>query len=227
MGSLSISQPDQAAALANAGHKYGVPAAILVGMYGVETAYGTNVTNSSAGAVGPFQFTGADKGTGVLYPMTNTPTLAQFQQQADAAAAYLAALYKQTGGNSWTSALAAYNAGPGNIGAGAGYAQNAVAAGNSSTGQSWLKAIGFAVLNGAGAPPDVKGASTNPGQIVSNVVSGVSSAVTSTGDFLNLITSLSFWLRVGEAIAGMILLAMGLRALTGAALPMPMPIPEL
>lgn len=39
--------------------------------------------------------------------------------------------------------------------------------------------------------------------------------------FFALITSLEFWLRLGEGIAGLILIAMGLKSLTGIAIPTP------
>lgn len=72
--------------------KYGIPNAILKGVFGMETAFGANVKTSSAGAEGPFQFirsTAQQYG----YPYTNSPTIGQFQQQADSAAHYLSDLY--------------------------------------------------------------------------------------------------------------------------------------
>jgi hypothetical protein len=88
--------------------KYHVPAAILNGVFGMETDFGADVNTSSAGAVGFMQFipsTAARYG----YPLTNKPTYAQAQQQFDASAHYLSDLFKQTG--SWDSALQHYSGG--------------------------------------------------------------------------------------------------------------------
>lgn len=122
---------DQANAIAAAISVHNVPAQVFMGMYNVETGLGSGVRTSSAGAVGPFQFTGADKGTGVLYPMTNTPSLKEFQEQANAAAAYLRALYvgAPAAAHNWHFALQAYNAGPlgAQNGGGQSYADSALA----------------------------------------------------------------------------------------------------
>ena len=122
-----ISSTDAAAAIDAAAARYNVPRYVMYGMFDVETSLGAGMGTSSTGAMGPFQF---EPGTaaGYGYPMTNTPSLAQFQQQADSAAHYLSDLFRQEG-NSWTTALAAYNAGPGNTSAGMGYAARAIAAG--------------------------------------------------------------------------------------------------
>ena len=100
---------------------FSVPLQVFMGMYGVETAFGTyrradqSIVVSARGAVGPFQFTGAHKASGVPdYPMTTTPNLQQFQQQANAAAGYLLYLYNlaPSPSRSWRLALAKYNGGP-------------------------------------------------------------------------------------------------------------------
>lgn len=110
---LSIIQ--QAQAIINAARKYSVPYPVLAGVYGVETTYGYGTgtgKTSSAGAIGPFQFM---PGTAPQYgyPLTNTPNDAQFQQQADAAASYLAKHHNSSNGTDWTDAVIAYNPGGG------------------------------------------------------------------------------------------------------------------
>lgn len=49
---------------------------------------------------------------------------------------------------------------------------------------------------------------------VEGAVSGVGSAITSTADVLKALTEPETWLRVAEAVGGMVLLAMGLKTLT-------------
>jgi soluble lytic murein transglycosylase-like protein len=126
-----ISAADANQAIADAISQYNVPADVFYGMFSKETTLGANIATSSAGAVGPFQFEPATAGS-YNYPLTNTPTLQDFQAQANAAAHYLSDLYHQTG--SWLHALAAYNAGPGNIPAGLGYAADALSLGQALVG---------------------------------------------------------------------------------------------
>ncbi len=127
MAIIPFSLSEQLQAIVYACKREGVPLQVFMGMYANETALGSDVTDSTSSppAMGPFQFTGSDKGTGYLYPMTNTPSLSEFQAQATAAAAYLAELNSELG--SWRMALAGYNAGPANPGAGLGYADQALA----------------------------------------------------------------------------------------------------
>jgi|GEM_PF-4177745 len=88
--------------------KYGVPVAYLIGIEGIETAFGTNVSTSSAGAMGYFQFV---KGTAneYSYPYTNEKTEPVYAAQSDAAAHYLSVLYREK--KSWAAAIAAYSGG--------------------------------------------------------------------------------------------------------------------
>jgi hypothetical protein len=113
---LTLSTSQIATALTNAAVKYKVPVTTLLGVFGQESSFGTDMRTSSAGAEGAFQFTAANKGTGVSYPMTNTPNAAQFTQQADATAAYLAALHKGHN-NNWDAAIQAYSGGGYGLGA--------------------------------------------------------------------------------------------------------------
>jgi TP901 family phage tail tape measure protein len=94
----------QMGAIEEAAKRYGVSPATLLGVYGTETSYGKNISTSSAGAMGAFQFipsTAKEFG----YPLTNKPNEFQFKEQAEAAAKYLGQLIKQTG--SVAGALAA------------------------------------------------------------------------------------------------------------------------
>lgn len=177
----------QASAVTNAAKKYNVPQNILWGVWGMETTFGANVKTSSAGAVGDFQFLPSTAGR-YGYPLTNTPSQAQLQQQADAAAHYLSDLYKQHG-NSWDAALRAYSGG--------GYGLSQVL---DKTQHLFSGALTPNVGNVPGVAPAAQAVSSTAGALSS---------------IANLITSGSFWLRLGEAIAGVILLAMALRTLSG------------
>ena len=104
----------------------GLPAAVVAAQINEESGFQPGV-NSGAGAEGIAQFlpsTFAAYGKGSPYNV------------ADAFAAYsnyMSALLKQEGG-SIQKALAAYNAGPGNIGAGMGYANTILSAAKVSSG---------------------------------------------------------------------------------------------
>lgn len=92
---------DQKAIITQAAQKYGIDPKILWGLYGTETSFGKNVSRSSAGAVGPFQFLPSTaKGMGV------NPN--DFTSAAYGAAKYLSQ-YKVRG---VAGMLSAYNAGP-------------------------------------------------------------------------------------------------------------------
>lgn len=84
-----------------AANRHGIDAALLWGVYGAESGFGTNTGPSSAGAQGPFQFMPATARQYGINPHN-------FRQAANAAAKYLAT-YMDRGAE---GALAAYNAGP-------------------------------------------------------------------------------------------------------------------
>jgi hypothetical protein len=91
-----------------AAEKFKIPFEILWGVYGVETAHGSDVKTSSAGAKGSFQFiesTAKEYG----YPYTNETSMKVFSEQATAAAKYLSSLYASSG--SWDAALKGYSGG--------------------------------------------------------------------------------------------------------------------
>ena len=92
--------------IASAAARYGIPTALAMAQANAESGYNPNAV-SSAGAGGVMQLmpaTAASLGvTDVFDPVQNI----------DAGFRYLASLYKQFG--DWALALAAYNAGPGNV----------------------------------------------------------------------------------------------------------------
>jgi Transglycosylase SLT domain len=111
------------AIVTKAAEKYRINPLILWGVYGVETAHGSNVTTSSTGAKGSFQFE-PETARAYGYPYTNATDTATFTRQAEGAAHYLSSLLPGgkgeqqlkggKGGNweaAWEKALHAYSGG--------------------------------------------------------------------------------------------------------------------
>lgn len=165
----------------SAAKKHGIDPQLLIGVWGLETDFGKNVKTSSAGAVGDFQFL-PSTAAGWKYPLTNTPTSAQFAKQADAAAGYLAQLIKDHNGDV-NAAVHAYSGG--------GYGLSEV--------QSKAKEY----TGGGGS------------SIAGNVGGAIGDALSIPAKFYDLITDVQTWIRIGEAIAGLVLIYFGLKQLTG------------
>lgn len=104
------SQGDYAAYFAQLEGQYGLPAGLLDRVWAKESARSTGAIASPKGAQGPFQFTPE---TAQDFGLTGD-TVNQVEPAAAAAAKYLAGLRAQFGGD-LTTALAAYNWGPGNV----------------------------------------------------------------------------------------------------------------
>lgn len=174
--------PDRDPVLQQSAEKYGIPYNILAGVFGLETDFGQNIKTSSAGAMGAFQFM---PGTAPAYnyPMTNNPSAAQFQQQADGAAHYLSDLYKAKG--NWNDALHGYS------GNGYGLSEVIAKAG---------KITDTPIL------PDG----------VHNAVDAVTNVVNLPQKFYDLLTDITIYIRLFEAIFGGLLVYFGLKQLTGA-----------
>lgn len=73
----------------SAAKKFGIPPHVLWGVYGTETAFGTNTNTSSAGAQGPFQFLPS---TADSYIKGGRANIHNFKLAAEGAARYLRAL---------------------------------------------------------------------------------------------------------------------------------------
>lgn len=186
----------QAEIVQDAANKYHIPDILLWGIYGIETAHGANVKTSSTGAVGPFQFEPATARQ-YGYPLTNKPTPAQFQKQAEAAAHYLSDAMgglkaKRTNAN-LERAVKIYNSGKPN----AGYSLKEVLAHSGSLG----KVFGAESENlGEQAKVEESGNAKNP-------LEGIEA-------FFEAIGQVSTWTRIGKGVAGLVLIYMGLREFT-------------
>jgi hypothetical protein len=179
--------PQQAQALKSAAASAGIPLWVLLGVYGSESTYGTAYRGGGR-SYGYF---------GLTSPGLWNPSMS-FQQDAETSAKLLAKLYRQHG-NNWDAALHAYSGG----GYGAAHAQQMA---NSAPGAlaRAIKSLGVN-LGPLTAPAAAAGA---VGGAVSSVAGGI-------GNIASLVTSGSFWLRVLEALGGIILLALGLVSLAG------------
>jgi hypothetical protein len=186
--------------IARAAKRWGVPPWILVGMYGIETSFGRNVAVSSAGAQGPFQFLAS---TGAMFPGDER----KFGPAAESAAHYMHDLKQQYG--SWDAALQHYSGG--------GY-------GLAEVRDSFHSAPADLKLPGPipdiGLPgPDIGGGGglpgiPSPGDLLSfpgEIVDAASAMVA----LFKLLSDIQTWIRLGEAIAGVILIHMGLKGLSG------------
>lgn len=224
MPALNISAADQAAVLIGVSHKYNIPIKALAAIYGQETSFGQNVTTSSTGAQGPFQFepaTAAQYG----YPLTNTPTLSQFEQQANAWGKYLVANNPSRSPTGWAPAM------------GGGYTEsqaestlaNIPAALRTAIGQEagYLSINNSGALSGTGL--NVQGAGGVAGTIDSTIggaASTVGSAVSSAADVgtvlsdvWNAVTNPSNWLRALKIVGGAIAVFFAIKGLTGMGTP--------
>lgn len=183
----------QAQAIKEAAASAGIPVWVLLGVYGAESSYGT-----------AYQHGGTTYGYfGLTSPGLWNPSMS-FGQDAQTAANLLAKLFKQHG--SWDAALQAYSGG--------GYGESHVMSEATNAPSALKQAIGnLATGTGIFTIP-VQGAQAVAGA-ASSAVGAVGSAVSATESIAQLITSGSFWLRILEGIAAVVLLVLGLRALSG------------
>jgi Transglycosylase SLT domain len=167
----------------------GLPYAVVAAQVNEESGFNLNAT-SPTGAEGPYQFepgTYASYGTGSEYNWAN---------ETAAYIKYMNVLLKEEGG-SVEKALAAYNAGPGNIGAGMGYADTILSAAGQGT------SITDKGGSGSAATPTPATTTSIGGSIVNDIFSGILQAtgVDSVVDLLE---------RGALILFGVILLIIGL-----------------
>lgn len=113
--------------------RFGLDPNTLWGVYGTETTYGKNISTSSAGAMGAFQFIPETAKT-YGYPLTNHPNQRQFEAQTEAAARYLSVLIRENHGNV-DAAVAQYS------GHTPGYAQKVASHGSEAHGSGASPAV--------------------------------------------------------------------------------------
>ena len=202
----------------------GLPLAIVEAQNYAETGYGSNEGPSSAGAEGPWQFEPQTWASGGY-----SGSITSWADSTKAYISYMNSLLKQENGNV-ENALAAYNAGPGNIQAGMGYAQGIISAAGGGTPSTDNGG------SGAAATPSGSGG----GGIASDIagLAGIGSAISSLAKDFDDVSSAfghlidpSFWLRIGMFLAGSALLIAAIYTLIkgnssgGGSIPIPFPIP--
>jgi hypothetical protein len=215
-------------AIVAAARRNRVPIWVLAGVKLMETGSGA--------AANPFQFEpGAARQAGVR-------DVNNFGEAANGAAKLLASYKRQFG--SWNAAFEAYNGGPGAVGKGYAYNESDVKAklaefhapgtgarsasflpGIAGEAAEWLSPGGvgrklFEGITGAHVPGGLSG---NPAEAIPETLEGKGPAGSLLGsvvpsqitEFFAKLGSGELWLRVGEVLAGAILLYLGLRTLTG------------
>lgn len=216
--SATNSSAAQLAAINTTAARYGLSPSTLLGIFGTESAYGTNLGPSSAGAVGPFQFLPS---TGSTYGLNST-TIMQFQPSLTAAAQYL----KKLGANSSPTspatfgALNAYNGNKSGTSASA-YTNQVLSFGLSTANFNALvakaeapSAVGTALMTllfggGASSPTDIIGSvGGTGGTALANAVGANPNPISSVTEAIAWV--FSNWLRILEFLGGAVLGIFGL-----------------
>jgi hypothetical protein len=204
----------------------GLPLAIVEAQNYAETGYGSNEGPSSAGAEGPWQFEPQTWAQGGY-----SGSITSWADSTKAYISFMNSLLKSENGNV-ENALAAYNAGPGNIQAGMGYAQGIIAAAGGGTpstdnGGSGAATTPSSSSTGSSVVSDIAGL----GQIGS-AISGLAKDFDDVSTAFGHMIDPSFWLRIGMFLAGAALLIAAIYTLIkgnsssgGGSIPIPLPIP--
>jgi len=203
----------------------GLPEAVVAAQNYDESGYGSNEGPSSAGAEGPWQFEPA------TFASYGSGSITSWSDSTAAYVKYMNSLLSQYGGNV-RNALAAYNAGPGNLSAGYSYADEIL----SQAGQSQSLKQGQA---GSPAPASSGGGGTSSlgdlgalGTIATNIgnIGSSFADVAQVFTYLGGSSSHQHWLRIGAFFAGIVLLIIAIYTLTRSSgdaprIPIPIPMP--
>lgn len=191
----------------------GLPLQVVEAQNLAESAYGTNLGPSSAGAEGPWQFLPSTYASVGGQP----GGINQWGPSTKAYITYMNELLKQEGGSIF-KALEAYNAGPGNLPAGAGYASSILASAGVSSGATAGKGnptlTGITIPNpiAPGLLPGINiGGGSSGGGIFSGIWTDLGNTILQTlgiPDFKDLLE------RLGLILLGAVLLFIGVNMLT-------------
>lgn len=172
----------------------GLPESVVAAQNYAESAYGSNLGPSSAGAEGPWQFEPATY-TGLGFSLG---TINQWGPSTQAYEKYMSQLLHEENGNV-RDALAAYNAGPANKAAGYGYADSILSEAN----QSKNLQIGSPNQPQQTSPDQTASILSWPGDIT-----GFFHDSKDLIDALLWIVNPASWLRIGSFAIGILLILM-------------------
>ncbi len=190
----------------------GLPESVVAAQNYTESGYGSNDGPSRAGAEGPWQF---EPGTWASYSSQPFSSASNWSISTLAYIAFMKVLLKTENGNV-RNALAAYNAGPGNLSAGYGYADHILSLAGESGSITAGQSSGTSLTSGL---------FSWPGEIT-----GFFSDAKTFIDALLWIVNPASWLRIGAFAIGLMLLAFGVYALMhvgseGSLMPSAIPVP--
>jgi hypothetical protein len=199
----------------------GLPESVVAAQNYVESGYGSNMGPSSAGAMGPWQF---EPYTWPSYSNLPFSDATDWSDSTDAYIKFMSQLLKEENGNV-RDALAAYNAGPGNLAAGYGYADEILSLANQSPTLT-------TTTSGGGTSG---GTTTDEAGGILSIPSDITSFFTDANKFVNAlmwIVEPGSWLRIAAFGVAIVLLLAALVVFTKAdqkitAAPIPMPVPVL
>jgi hypothetical protein len=174
----------------------GLPESVVAAQNYDESGYGANQGPSSAGAEGPWQFLPSTF-TGLGFPAGQETN---WSVSTQAYIKYMSQLLHQEGGNV-RNALAAYNAGPGNLAAGYGYADTILAQANASKNLQ----IGTPNQPQQTSPQTASNLFSFPGDII-----GFFKDAKMFVDALLWIVNPASWLRIGSFAVGIFLVGMAI-----------------
>lgn len=173
----------------------GLPQNVVAAQNYVESAYGSNEGPSSTGAEGPWQF---EPYTWPSYSSLPFSDATNWSDSTDAYIKFMSSLLKEENG-SVRDALAAYNAGPGNVSAGYAYADEILSLAGSSTSLSI-------------APSSSGGSSDTSSSLLGGLIQIPTQITGFFGDADKFVSALmwlvqpSSWLRIGAFLVGLVLL---------------------
>jgi Transglycosylase SLT domain len=175
----------------------GLPESVVAAQNYVESSYGSDAGTSSAGAEGPWQFLQSTWSGLTSLPFSDASNWAD---STPVYITYMKQLLQEENGNV-ANALAAYNAGPGNLAAGQGYASEILSLAGQSPNVTVSTAGGSTSGSGATTTSATSGLFSWPSEIT-----GFFTDAKTFVDALLWIVNPASWLRIGSFFIGGILI---------------------
>jgi Transglycosylase SLT domain len=176
----------------------GLPEAVVAAQNYIESSFGQNMGPSSTGAEGPWQFEPSTWSAVSSLPFSDATNWAD---STTAYVAYMTQLLQEENGNV-ANALAAYNAGPGNLAAGQGYASQILDLAGQSPNLSVAASAGTGTGSGTTTTSSISSLLGWP----QDIVTFFTYAHTLVRALMWIINPAS-WLRIGAFFSGLLLLS--------------------